>query len=132
MRSKSLRNNSNVRASSAFSAKGHGSSAGGGGAGGDDDGKGGAGVNPGEEEEKTVSFFLSLSLFSLQLFPCLTPSLPFLFGALLPFSFPHHSNKKNKKIRKNQEPGTFPPPAAATSLARSSSPTRPLTSPGSC
>ena len=73
-RGKSLRNsnNRNIRASSAFSAKGHGSSAGGGG-GGDDDGKGGVGVNPGEKQEKKkkssfLSSFYLLSFFFLSSF----------------------------------------------------------------
>ena len=55
-RAKSLKKG-NVRASSAFSAKGHGSSAAGGG-GGDEDGKGGAGVIPGESGKTFLPFLL--------------------------------------------------------------------------
>lgn len=88
-RSKSIKRG-NIRASSAFSAKGHGSSGGGGG---DDEGKDGTGVNPGK------SFFFQIQFFFLLSLSLTTPATLFLA---------------------TQAPGTGPPPAAACSRGRSS------------
>lgn len=118
-RSKSLKKG-NVRASSAFSAKGHGSSAAGGG-GGDEDGKGGAGVIPGESG-KTFLPFLLLFRKPARCLSSRSSRSPLLLLALTP---PGSSlTSLSLETQRRQAPGTGPPPAAGSSRGRSSCPTR--------
>lgn len=120
-RSKSIKKGS-VRASSAFSAKGHGSSAGGGG---DDEGKGGAGVSHGELQKGFLSSFFSNLFLPLSLsLACL------LFFLLTPFGLPSPTQIYNPPTKST---GTWDwsPAGGGLLRARSSCPTRPLTSLGS-